>query len=185
MFGLGSKNETEVKVLNPNTLKTKNFAMDNYRDVFGQIRGATNKLNSSSDDFLRAQINREKSAVNEASKDTKRQMKDLIARRGLNNSSIGLGQMNSLNKTRNEQISSIGATLGERERALKEQNLGRLGSLLGFTQPGMSLNVERTIQQKKKGGLGGLGGLAGAGIGGYFGGAAGAKVGAGLGSYFD
>lgn len=176
LFGGGTK--TEVKVLNPNALKTKNYAMDTYRNALGKFQ----EFADESPEFVKGQINREKAAANAANNDAQRRMKDMITRRGLGNSSIGLGQLNAMNKQTSNQIASIGASLGERMRAERGKSLGQL---LGATSPGMGINVERTAQQKKKGGLGGLGTIIGTGAGAYFGGPQGAQVGAGIGSMFD
>lgn len=181
LFGGGTK--TEVKVLNPEVLKTKNFALGKYRDIFSRAEDFANE----SPDFLRAQVSREQNAALQSGEDTKRQMRDMIARRGMGNSSIGLGQMNAINKDTSDKVAGIGATLNER---MRNDKLNNISTLMSYTQPGMALNVERSVQQKKKGGLGGIGTVLGGAAGAYYGAktgdfAGGAKAGAGIGSIFD
>jgi hypothetical protein len=108
--------------------------------------------------------------------DIRRKIQQNIAKRGLQNTSIGQAAMTGAERDIGRQINMLQAgqpLLAEQLRQERAQNLLRAGgSVLG------SQNIPINFSNARSGGIASLlGGVAGAAIGGKFGGAEGAKVG--------
>lgn len=153
-------------------LKRRNKGLHRQDVLYRQI----NRLNKESPDFLRGQVAREQEAIGASAEDAKRRMQQMMAQRGLGNSSIGLGQTLNIDREAARKKALIGASLGERERNLRLQGIQNLMSanspMLGLNPGGM---------YNPGGRKGGLAGIAGAAIGGSMGGVGGAQLGAGIG----
>jgi hypothetical protein len=110
--------------------------------------------------------------------DTERNAKQLIAQRGLGNSSVGLNAIINSNRDMGDRLNANRATLPGLQYDMKVANLNN-------TSAGINniLNT-RMFKQGQAGGVrqGGLAPLLGMGLGAAFGGPGGASVGGGLGS---
>jgi len=110
--------------------------------------------------------------------DARRRLQDLMARRGLGTTSVGLGHQAGLEQQFGQQIQEARLSLPERIRQLQLQRLSAAGQVLG--QPGTIAGA--TPARSRQGGiLPAILGAAGAGIGGSLGGTQGAGVGGQLG----
>ena len=139
-----------------------------------------NKLYGNPDGFVNNQIDLENRAIRNASTDAARRTRELIAQRGMGSSSIGLGQEANMNRDLNEKLALNNASGLERLKGLYGEQM-QTGQGLFNTKLQGNQNLQ---MQDVKYRTGGLAPLIGAGIGGYFGGAAGAQVGSGLGQMY-
>lgn len=133
--------------------------------------------------LVNSQIGMENKLARGAADDASRRTSQLIAQRGLGNSSIGLGQEINNRKNLMDRLSMNTASGTSRIRDMRLQNAeGRMNVGQGLFNLKASQGPIRMESTKYR--SGGLAGLVGAGVGGYFGGAQGAQVGAGLGNMY-
>lgn len=140
-----------------------------------RLRGETKE---DAGQIARAQVARAQTGERASADDARRRLQSLVARRGLQGSSIGLGQEVGLQRSSAQRIAALQASTPERERAERQAQTGRLLAAGGSPQ---RFRGPQFLGPKKTQRTGGLAPLIGAGVGAYFGGAAGAQVGAGVG----
>lgn len=125
--------------------------------------------------FERGEMLREQRAIGQGAEDSKRKLQEMMARRGMGGSSIGIGQALNIDRDVAEKKALLGAGLARRKR---EAELNRIKTIMGMQQLPMGLTPGGTYQQGGR--QGGIASAIGAAAGGYYGGAAGAKAGAGI-----
>lgn len=124
-----------------------------------------------------AQLRRETRALRGAAGDAQRRIQELVARRGIQGSSIGLAQEVGQQRKLAEQLGGLQASLPERIEALKQRNLQQR-----LAAGGQLAGSAGAVPIRFRGGReGGIAPLLGAGIGAYAGGAGGAQAGMGIG----
>lgn len=136
-------------------------AMGQYKEMLDQ----TGRMA----DFEGAQMENQ---IRSNAMDVGRKATDMVAQRGLGNSSVGLSAI--LNSTRD-----MGDRIATTRAALPGMRLDKLNNVSGGINS--ILNSRTFIQGREAGRKGGLAPLIGAGVGGYMGGASGAQAGYGAG----
>lgn len=152
-----------------------------------QRRGLTRLEEMSGPEFAKSQSGLEKTVsdqlIRTGANDERRRLGDLVAQRGLQNSSVGLGQQLQIDKDLGSRIRASDIQQRMRENELNQQGLASLFQQAGgvIQTPGAQ---QAFIQGREGSGLrtGGLFGalapLGGAAVGGYMGGPQGAAMGA-------
>lgn len=139
------------------------------------LRGAQdldNKFFSNPEASVQNQIGLENKLMRGAVDDSMRKAGSAIASRGMQNSSLGLGQLVNAQQGLRDKIALNNASGMERTKDLIKEKMQVGANLFG------AKTAQGPIQmQQVKYRTGGLGGLIGAGIGAYAGGPAGAQVG--------
>lgn len=130
--------------------------------------------------YIDNQIGMENRLLRNASDDASRRTRQLISQRGMQNSSIGLGQEVNQNRTLSDKLALNNASGMERLRGLLNDQM-KTGSQLMAPKLGQGPMQMNDIKQRS----GGLASLAGAAAGAYVGGPAGAQIGAGLGQAYQ
>lgn len=140
----------------------------------------SNKLEGDPTQLIKGQIGIENKLMRGATDDAARRAQDLIAQRGMTNSSIGLGQQVNAQKSLFDKIAMNKATEAERVRDMKLTNVNRrmdMANRLFNMRASQGPMQMQTIKQKSPGIGGALGAAAGGFIGSKFGGPMGGKVG--------
>jgi hypothetical protein len=138
----------------------------------GQQKGLAG-LQSSVED-IGGEIARDERLARQAGQDTSSRIQDLVARRGLQNSSIGMGQEIAAGQRTAQKLAEIRGSMAERKRRGLMSLINASGNVLG------NQGAQRSMIQGRKGtGMrsGGLYRAAATAVGGVFGGAEGAKAG--------
>lgn len=162
----------------PEAREIKQLKLKGLRSISEQLEAA--KGAPTGEAIAGAQIARETKALRTAAEDTRRRLRESIARRGLGGTTAGLAQEVGIGRRLAEQTGAIKASLPERirqERLARSQRIAGLGAALS----GQVGQVPIRFREERKGGLAPL---VGAGLGGLLGGVGGAQVGAGLGTAF-
>ncbi len=129
--------------------------------------------------YIDSQIGLENNAIRSAAIDAQRRTNQLLANRGMQNSSVGLGtEVNQARQT-NEKLALNNATGMERLKGLLNEKMQTGNQLFGVKA---SQGPVQMTDVKYR--TGGIAGLVGAAAGGYLGGAEGAKVGMSLGNAY-
>jgi len=148
------------------------------KDEIGRIKGMNTDAMALND------LARQKKGISSMFEDQTRKAQELVAQRGLGNSSVGINAILGADRERAKSLNAANASLP----MLKEQYAGnRLSKLFGLSQNTNSIlgtpGVQRTFVQGQasRGRMGGLFNIAstlgGAAIGGYVGGPQGAMAG--------
>lgn len=138
-----------------------------------------NLLEQDTDAMAKNMVTRQEGQVRAGAADAERKAKELVAQRGLGNSSVGLNAILGANRDTGEKLNAVRAQLPQMQYDLKTRNLD---TATGGIQ---NILTNRIFKQGREGGgrTGGLMPLLGAGIGGALGGPAGAQVGMSAGQY--
>lgn len=132
---------------------------------------------TNTDNLAESSVAMEENGLRASSKDAEMQAHDLVAQRGLGNSSVGLNAILSQTRNLGDQIAAARARLPLMKYDLKTQNLNN--ATRGIQD---ILNSRTFIQGRESTGRGGgLLGVAMTGAGAYYGGPGGAQAGAGMG----
>lgn len=133
---------------------------------------------SNPQDSVNAQIDSENKMLRSSSQDAIRKTRDMVAQRGMGNSSIGLGEEINQGRVLSDKLALNKATGLDRIRSLLNEQMNT-GSQLFNVKSSQGPIQMQDVKYK----TGGIAPLLGAGVGGYLGGASGAQVGMGLGQY--
>jgi hypothetical protein len=135
-------------------------------------------LDNNTDQVAENAIAGQENQIRASGADAQRNAQDLVAQRGLGNSSVGLNAIINSNKNMGDQIGAARAMLPGLRQEMKLNNLN------GATNGINSILNTRMFKQGQAAGprTGGLAPLLGAGLGAAFGGPAGASVGMGVGN---
>lgn len=148
------------------------------------MTNAYNELNdkvyANPDAFVNSQIDLENNALRASGQDASRGLAKMIASRGMQNSSIGIGQQIGLDKQLSDRMALNKASSSSRLKDLLGEKMNVSNQMFGIKTSQGPIQMQ-DIKQKQ----GGLAPLIGAGVGAYFGGAGGAQVGSGLGQYLS
>ena len=121
--------------------------------------------------------------------DTRRRLQEMIARQGLQGSSLGLAKEVGLQRAGAEEMGQIKASLPERIQAIRMQRIQNQLSAAGgvLNAPGSDRTMMMTPKQQstRQGGLMGFAPLAGAAAGYYMGGPLGGMIGMQAGSALE
>jgi len=178
---------TRLRELDPGTKLAQEKAralQQRGLDISGQL------LDAPAEDVVTAQTARGVKGLVSQREDARRQIRRLIAQRGLGGTSAGLSQEVGVGRAISGQISTLRASAPERLAALRRQRAGFAVGLGGqaLSQPGLQRDLLIGTPSRRSGGLAGI---AGAGFGAFLGSAggpggaaAGAQVGAGIGQSF-
>lgn len=136
-------------------------------------------LDTDTDGIAQNMVTQQENQVRSMAGDTERKARDLVAQRGLGDSSVGLNAILGANRDTGEKINAVRSQLPTLQYDLKSKNLG---TAAGGIQ---NIFANRIFKQGREGGgrTGGLMPLVGAGIGGLLGGPGGAMVGMQAGQY--
>lgn len=136
-----------------------------------------NMLNTNTDGLAGKMIADQERMIRTGAQDAVRKTNQLMAQRGLKNSSLGLGAITGITRDMGDKIGEVRSRLPGLQYDLKTQNLNNATNGL------QNILNSRTFIQGTPGGqrTGGLAPLIGAGIGGAYGGAGGAQAGLGIG----
>jgi len=121
--------------------------------------------------------NQELAASAAANQDARLKMQEAIVRRGLGNTSMGLGAENTQEREMAQQRADIQNTMGQR---IEAERLKRSQAFLGGGGDALTRQGDVYIKPKAQR-PGGIAGLIGMGAGAYFGGPQGAMMGKGIG----
>jgi hypothetical protein len=150
----------------------------------GMLNAGANSLNEkfykNPDNYIDNQIGMENNLLRNAAQDATRRTRQLIAQRGMGSSSIGLGQEVNQSRNLNEKLAMNNASGMERLRGLLGDQM-KTGQQLMAPKMAQGPIQMQDLKQRS----GGMASLLGAAAGGYFGGPAGAKIGAGLGQAYQ
>lgn len=133
---------------------------------------------------VNSQIGTENRLLQGASQDAIARTRQLVAQRGMGNSSVGLGTEVNQQRQLSDKLALNNASGVSRLRDMQIQNgqgLMNAGSGLFQTKIQGQQNLQMQDIKKRQGGLAGL---VGAGVGGYYGGAQGAQTGMALGNAY-
>jgi hypothetical protein len=131
-------------------------------------------------DFAKEQIGLENKLLRESTNDAVRKTRDLMAARGMGNSSIGMGAEINAQRNLNDKIALNNASAGNRVMDLYKERIG-IGERLMAPKLGTQFRTETTKTRQ-----GGMASLVGAGLG-YLatGSPEGAKVGMSVGQAYQ
>lgn len=130
--------------------------------------------------FVDNQISVENKMLRSASDDALRRTRQLIAQRGMGNSSLGLGQEINQARSLSDRLAMNNASGMDRLKGLYEDKMNTGAKLFAVKQSQGPIQMQKIKTRE-----GGLATLTGAAVGGYFGGAQGAQAGAGLGQMYQ
>jgi hypothetical protein len=134
---------------------------------------------------VNSQIAQENRMMRGAAQDAINRTRQLVAQRGMSNSSIGLGQEVNQQRQLSNQLGMNQASGIQRLRDMKIENgQGLMNTGTGLFQTKIQGNQNLQMQDIKRR-QGGLAPLVGAAIGGYLGGPGGAQVGMGAGQTYQ
>lgn len=165
--------------LDPEVEAARNRNLAYQKTAMERLAGATA---GSPEAEAEAQASREIASEKATTEDASKRLQQLIAQRGIGGTSMGLTSQVAQEKSAQDRIAEIKASIPERIRALKLQNAQLLlgASNQSLATPGIQGEAFAGQEASRKGGLLPLAGMA---AGAYFGGAQGAQVGMGAGQY--
>lgn len=156
----------QINMLSPEAQRASNLALGQYE---GLLRDPSKGVD--------AQIAAQEDAARAAAEDRQRMAKQMIAQRGLGNTSFGLNQILGANTGLANQIGAIRAQRPLLERENLQAATQGLSSIIGAQTGGQVYNQGRESMGRR----GGLAPLLGLGAGYAIGGVGGAQVGMGAG----
>jgi hypothetical protein len=139
----------------------------------------TGLLDTNTDSLASAAVAKQEEMVRAGAQDSERQARDLVAQRGLGNSSVGLNAILGASRDMGDKIGAVRASLPAMKYQMNVDNLNSASAGIG------NILKNRIFKQGREGGgrTGGLMPLLGAGIGGLLGGPGGATAGMSAGQY--
>lgn len=156
-------------------------AKDGYAELDPLQRVALGKygeaLNQNTDQLAKNAVAKQENLIRGGAQDAERKASQLIAQRGLGNSSVGMNALINSTKDMGDKLSATRAGLPQLQYDMKMNNLDRAAG--GITN---ILSSRDKVYGRAAGRVGGLAPLIGMGIGGAFGGLGGAQIGGGVGS---
>lgn len=157
---------------------------DAGKSGLGMLTSGANALNEKiyqkPEGYIDNQIGMENNLLRTASQDATNRTRQLIAQRGIGNSSIGLGQQVNQERDLNQKLAMNSASGMERLRGLLNDQMQTGNQLMA---PKMAQGPVQMADVKKR--SGGMAALVGAGLGYAAGGSAGAQIGAGIGQSYQ
>lgn len=163
----------QINIASPEAQRLSTQAMQGYGDLLNQD---TSQLAANQTQQMMGQ-------ARQGAADQEMQAKQMVAQRGLGNTSLGLNAILNTKQDLGRQLGAIQANQPLLQNQLRMQNLQAAGG--GISQLMGAQNAGQIYQPAvaSRGRQGGLAPLLGAGLGASMGGPAGAQIGAGLGQY--
>lgn len=112
------------------------------------LKGFEERLNQPIDQIIKGRIARENAGLQSQAQDQERAIQSQIARRGLQNSSIGLNAMRAAGEDARQKISSNMASFAERLDAERLKRLSDFRNAAGSTLSGTDVGIQYGAVQK-------------------------------------